>query len=538
MNKILIYRSSLFIPLFVLLIVLVLNSASHLVWGYDEFGAIVSHLELDNTAYKNIYIGYLADLGITHPKILEFMTSFLLPLIIVPIRWTYALGISPILGISRFVEIDWPMLGFILLIPYIFFAVLGAYLVSQSISKKNNVNSVFLIFLSFILLSHPFLKWTLTLTSYSHHLFCFGLLLYSETQLKESNTFFSKLTLSRSIVQLFNYQYIVIYVVIGLYQLITNFQIFFKYKIYLNWILPGLIALSSISFLFLRGVISNKHMNPANSANTEMYIFSNNIDGLISFIHYPISRFIDFIYYFFIESKSFYGGPNDTNLSFIGIFTFILISVLIYLNILNKIDKKIKRLLLIFLFSLLVPYLLSFQPFLATSHSLVLFLPIALMLSFTISIFLESFFKKKYVMLVSLLLLLFSAFNAIGFNGNKNVNLNIEKITPILIQYSINQIILSPCDFRPLLYNDIRNLYKILYRCGPKIVNKVGPYEERIAVLSEKNILVSDAKKIVLDFSENEWILADDFINCNNKIINKDLCMSSIYIFDRVVKNN
>jgi len=57
-------------------------------------------------------------------------------------------------------------------------------------------------------------------------------------------------------------------------------------------------------------------------------------------------------------------------------------------------------------------------------------------------------------------------------------------------------------------------------------------------VLSEKNILVSDAKKIILDFSENEWILADDFINCNAKIINKDLCMSPIYIFDRVIKND
>ena len=538
MTKILSYRFTLYFSLLILFAVFILNTIPPLNWGYDEFGSIISHLELDNLAYKETYRDYLFNIGITNPWTLDFIVGNVMPLIVVPLRWTYAIGISPILGISRFIEIDWPILGFILLIPYIILAVVGAYLVALSISKNDEYQNIFLFFISLVLLSHPFLKWTLTLTSYSHHLFCFGLLLYSETQFKETNNIFSRVTFSRSVIQLFNYQYIVIIAIVGLYQLIINFRVFFKDKVYLNWVLPGAIAVISISFLFFRGLVSGKHINPAYASNTEIYNFSSNTDTLMSSIQFTINRLIDFLYYFFIESKSFYGGPNDTNLSLIAVFICILFIIGIYFKILKKINKNIKRLLLLLLFSLLVPYLLSFQPFVATRHSLVLFLPIALVLSFTISIFLEFFIKKKNVMLVSLLLLLFSAYNAIGFNGNKNVNLNIEKITPILSQYSINQIILSPCDFRPLLYNDIRNFYKIVYRCGPKIVNKVGPYEERIAVLSEKNILVSDAKKIILDFSEDDWILTEDFINCNTKIINKDLCMSPIYIFDRVIKND
>jgi hypothetical protein len=538
MNKIFNYPFSIYIPLFVLFFVLVLNSAPPLAWGYDEFGTIVSHLELDNPDFNNIYRGYFVELGITNPVALDFIVNYILPLFIVPVRWTYALGISPIIGFSRFVDLEWPILGFVLLVPYIFFAILGAYLVALSITKNGGHQNIFLFFLSFVLLSHPFLKWTLTLTSYSHHLFCFGLLLYSETQFKETNNIFSKLTFSRSIVQLFNYQYIVIFAAIGLYQVIINFKIFFKNKIYMNWILPFSIALASIGFLYLRGLVSGKHTNPAYATNVEIYNFSGNTNSFISSVHYTITRLIDFLYYFFIESKSFYGGPNDISTSFIGSFIFILIIISIYLIILKKINKNIKRILLLLLFSLLAPYLLSFQPFVATRHSLVLFLPVALIFSFTASILLESFLKKKYVMLGSFLLLLFSAYNAVGFNTSKSVNLNIEKITPILSQYSINQIILSPCDYEPLLFNDIRNVFKVLYRCGPKIVNKVGPSEERIAILSKKDISVSDARKIISDFSVNDWVLTGDFINCNIKMVDKDLCMSSVHIFNKVIKSD
>ena len=136
---------------------------------------------------------------------------------------------------------------------------------------------------------------------------------------------------------------------------------------------------------------------------------------------------------------------------------------------------------------------------------------------------------------------MFSAYSAIGFNKDRTENLNIEKITPILSQYSVNQLVLSPCEYRPILYSEIRKRYKVSYRCGPQIVTKIHPSESRIAILSEKDILVSSAKKIISDFSINEWVLIDNidnFLDCDVEMSNEDLCMSSFYIFDRVIKSD
>ena len=530
-----------FFPLIVLLVILLANIIPPIVWGYDEFGAIVSHLELDNPAYTDIYREYLVNFGITNPTILEFIITNIFPIIVVPVRWTYAIGISPILGVSRLIDIDWPLLGTFLLIPYIFFAMLGTYLVSLSVVPDERHQNVIFFFLSFILLSHPFLKWTLTLTSYSHHLFCFGLLLYSEVKLKPDNKMLSKAAFSRSVVQVFNYQYIVIVAILGLFELIRNFRSFFKEKIYLNWVLPGIVAIISVCFLVLRGLVSGKHSNPAYTGNTEIYDFANNIDGLFSSLGYLISRLVDFLYYYFIQTESYYGGPNNSEISFLGVTLFILACIFIYLNYWKKINTKLKRTLLIFIIALLVPYLLSIQPFMATRHSLVLLLPLALIFSFTICIFLESFFAKKYVTLASILLLMFSAYNAIGFNKDRSENLNIEKIAPILSQYAVKQLVLSPCEYRPILYAEIRKRYKVSYRCGLQIVTKIHPSESRIAILSEKDILVSSAKKIISDFSINEWVLIDNidnFIDCNVEMSNEDLCMSNFYIFNRVIKSD
>jgi hypothetical protein len=537
MNKILSYRFSIYIPLFVLFFVLVLNSTPPLEWGYDEFGTIVSHLELDNPDFNNIYRGYFVELGITNPVALEFIINYILPLIIVPVRWTYALGISPILGFSRFVEIDWPMLGFILLMPHIIVAILGAFLVSQSISKTRESCYIFILFISFVLLSHPFLKWTLTLTSYSHHLFCFGLLIYSETQLKETNKFFSKLTIFRSIIQLFNYQYIVIVAVIGLYQFVSNFRIFFKNKIYLNWILPAITALISIIFIVLRAIISGKHMNPSYIDNTEVYNFSANSDGAISSIQYVINRFIDFINYFFVQKDSFYGGSNDSDFSIFLISTFVVVCFFIYFKVLNKISLNVKKTLILIIFSLLIPYLLSIQPFVATRHSLVFFLPIALVFSYSVAIFLEFFFKKKIIILGSLLFLLISALNAIALNNYKTGIFNIEETSTILSKYSVNQIVLSPCDFEPLLYNTIRSDYAVFYRCGPKIISKVNPDENRIAIFAKQEMLISTAKEIISDYSLNEWILIDKSF-CSLEGSKEDSCKSNFFIFDRVINSD
>jgi hypothetical protein len=527
-------------PILILLLVLLSNGLGTINWGYDEFGAIVTHLEIDDQYYVNIYKGYLIDIGISNPTILGFFVDYILPIIVVPLRWTYAIGISPLLGLSRIVNIDWPLLGNLFLLPNIALATIGVYLIALSIKIKKQSQNVMVLFISFILLSHPFLKWTLTLTSYSYHLFCFGLLLYSEVNLNHNGRVLSKLSLSRSIVQIFNYQYIVIVATLGLAQLIKNPRSFFNEKKYLGWIVPAIVALASIVFLVVRSVISGKHDNPAFTAlgdNVERYRFSDNSSDLASSIEYLVARLLDFLHYFFIEASNFYSSSVYSEVSFVGLIAFLSSLIFIYFKILNKVDAKLKQILMVFCFALLVPYLLSLQPTTATRHALVFLLPISLFFSLTIYSICEFIFLKKYITVASSLLLVLATYNAIGFNQYKARDLNIDKAIPILQKNNVKHLVLSPCEYRPLLYTKIRGEFKVFYRCGDKIIRKlVDPQIRRVAVLSEEKITVDDAKSMIASYSDEKWISIYRQTSSGDAVDSKRY-KSNLFVFAQQMEN-
>jgi hypothetical protein len=526
-------------PILILLSVLLFNGLGTINWGYDEFGAIVTHLEIDDQYYVDTYKGYLIDIGISDPTILGFVVDYILPIIVVPLRWTYALGISPLLGLSRIVNIDWPLLGNLLLLPNIALATMGVYLIALSIKIIKQSQNVIVLFISFILLSHPFLKWTLTLTSYSYHLFCFGLLLYSEVNLNHNGRVLSKLSLSRSIVQIFNYQYIVIVATLGLVQLIKNPKSFFNEKKYLGWIVPAIVALASIVFLVVRSVISGKHDNPAFTAlgdNVARYRFSDNSSDLVSSIEYLVARLLDFLHYFFIEASNFYSSSVYSEVSFVVLIVFLSSLIFIYFKILNKVDAKLKKILVIFCFALLVPYLLSLQPMTATRHALVFLLPISLLFSLTICSICEFIFPKKYITVGFSLLLVLAIYNAIGFNQYKARDLNIGKTIPILQKHNVKYLVLSPCEYRPLLYTKIRGGFKVFYRCGNKINRKLDPQIRRVAVLSEEKITVDDAKSMIASYSDEKWISIYRQTSFGDAVDSKRH-KSNLYVFAQQTEN-
>src|SRR5882724_9635855 len=76
-------------------------SCVHGRWGYDEFGAVISHLELDDPVFLSEYRHYAQAIGLHSEAAQWFFLHAVLPIAVVPIRWTYALGISPWLGLAR-----------------------------------------------------------------------------------------------------------------------------------------------------------------------------------------------------------------------------------------------------------------------------------------------------------------------------------------------------------------------------------------------------------------------------------------------------
>ena len=513
-----------YIPIITLILVLFINAFSPLNWGYDEFGAIVTHLELDDQDYIDLYEGYLTNVGISNQFIVDFFTNYILPIIVVPLRWTYALGISPVLGLSRIISVDWPLLGSIMLISNIFLTGIGAYLVSKTISKKKQSGNILIIFILLVLLSHPFLKWTLTLTSYSYHLFCFGLLFYSETGINRySNGIFNKASISRSIVQIFNYQYIVVVAVFGLLEFIKNPLAFFKGRLYLNWIIPTITAIISIVFLIIRADVTGQHDNPAfasvDSSKIHMFDFLSNTDSWIESIKFFINRFVDFIYYFFFESDSLYDTSHYFQLDFFIISPFLVLGVVLYFSIWRKIDFKFRKVLVIFVLSLFVPYLIGIQPMTPSRHSLVLFIPVVLILSFIVNEILKSMVANKYSTWGLLLLLCVGAYQSIGFNQYKQEDLVISEVIPVLEKYNIQHLVLNRCDFRPILYKNIKEGRVIYYQCGSVVARKIADDVDRVAVLSERKISAGKAKEIIANYSNKDWVLSavgENLNDCNN----------------------
>ena len=66
--------SSLHPAIYFLLFVFIYNcTIIELNWGYDEFGPIISHLELDNEVYVNEYRAHLAAIGIKNQALSDFI---------------------------------------------------------------------------------------------------------------------------------------------------------------------------------------------------------------------------------------------------------------------------------------------------------------------------------------------------------------------------------------------------------------------------------------------------------------------------------
>ena len=59
-------------------------------WGYDEYGAVITHLELDDPRFLEEYKVRLVNFGF-NDWFIRHLCIPLLSLIIVPLRWTYAL---------------------------------------------------------------------------------------------------------------------------------------------------------------------------------------------------------------------------------------------------------------------------------------------------------------------------------------------------------------------------------------------------------------------------------------------------------------
>lgn len=466
------------------------------VWGYDEYASVVTHLELDDERFMSIYRAKLSQIGVTG-FLSEVILYWLLPILIVPIRWTYALGLSPIYEIVRFGCLDWHIFRYILISIHIIFAVLGYRLVTKVLYDKLEQKPI--LFTSLILMSLPFLYWTLTLSPYSLHLFCFGLLMFYEQS--ENEGILSKKSLARSFVIVLNYQYIFVVSFMGLIQFSSERRIFGFKEVYRSWALPFLSALMSLLFLFFRSSLFGVHSNPSQSivnvVGGDVFDPRSHAVSILKYIKFTASRLYDiFLYYFETDNYHELLINRYSNLSiYWSIMVYLILIFIIYFTF--RFDKKYGYLITSFLTSTLALYFSGIYPMMPSRHALIMFLPATVIIIEIIS----KWNKPKVTNILGSMILLLSMYN---LSANYNIGsppLDIDNFELALTDNKVERLFVDRCDLEPILHSNRLQKFKPLYRCGPLVVEHVDLNDyTRIAVYSKNILSRSKATEIVEDY--------------------------------------
>ena len=513
------------------------NSLRDFGWGYDEFGIFISILEFRYAEFVEVYVNLFNEIGLKNSDLSILISENILKYFIVPIRWTYAIGISPLYSLLIFESLGWEMQKFILMIPHLLLIFFGVFVIFRVLDRLELKDPTKILFISFLFFSFPFWYWSLTLTSYSYHIFCFGLLLYSEClNSYQKNTILNKNSLARTAVTVFNYQYIPVLAFIGLIELLQYKKSFFTERRFYSWILPGISSLLAFVFIKMRSSIFGVHSAPELSTLSEDFtgivnrdsdglydLFSNSF-GILDSFKFVAERFYDIFYYLFFEQDfTTLISSSYTQLQIYETLLFYLIIIVgLYLFCRSDVAHSLKSFLLKFLLAYFLIYIFGVIPFTPSRHSLVLLLPLLLVISIIISHIFSRKFKVSYKYGAVCIFIISMAFNFYSYKPNQS-SIDELKMLNILSSYKVDSVLLMPCDYEPLFHNKLRNEFNIVYRCGSKIVKKINSDDEFIAVFSKKKYSYEDVNTELNFFSDKFWYKSAEVkgsLLCKNKYVN------------------
>ena len=426
--------------------------------GYDEIGAVVSHLELQDNRFVEEYIKIFESFGIPDFLISNFFIP-LLKIFIVPIRWTYAIGISPIYGLARLDFLSWNEVRLIFVIIHSFINVFSLFLISKILSSSNQFNNISfkIILFTLCIASYPFLYWSMSLTSYSMHLLSISVLLYSEhIRINKPNNYFSR-GLYLSLPIFLNYQYLPIVFALGIRDLVFERLNFFKVRVFTVWILPFIASLISILFIIQRLFFINASEQPQfNFENSDSFLIpygETNLIELISFFWLKLIDIFSYLFQFRITENTFINTGSIENINYISILIFLL-SIFIIFSFKNLQSKQsyIYILLLICLIQVF-GYLFNILPMSPTRHSLLIFIPLVILLSLSVWDFSLKFPLSKIVPVFFSLFLIILHFRTDDIIKYEKFETDKYLDSNCLDELEIEQVLIDDCSFLPILQN-------------------------------------------------------------------------------------
>jgi hypothetical protein len=524
------------------------SGISYTTWGYDEYAAVVSHVELDDPRFFEAYQRVLSDFGF-HKWIIDHILMPLLSILIVPIRWTYAIGISPSYMIARLEIFTWEQVKAILTFFHVATIFFGLRLIKISLSPTYFRLCFVSLLLTLALLSHSFIYWMTTFTSYSLHVLCFGTLIFVEYRKSIwSSKMIGGASVGRSLIALCNYQYFPVLFCMGCYELFTRRKKFFIEKDYINWILPGIICLASISIIQVRLSLIGAEVSPQlNFPNAERYVVPNisNLTSLVDIFNFLISRLIDVGHYFFFTSghEEYFGSGNFTRspsmTSLVTLFfgTLWLLSVGRLIRAHNSEFLKVFAISALIIFIQILFYVFNVAPASPTRHGLIIFLPLMTMFSISVIVTLKKLrIKGEHFSGVAVLLLCCSCFGYYLNFDDSQTKIDSSPSVFCALQSNVNAIVLEQCYFEPVLENKKTSL---IYSCGSFVKENIADNAEHAAIIASREFSASESKSLLLKYSNDDWKrsfnLEKNIHTCRLKIqLGKNHKHAKIYAFEQM----
>jgi hypothetical protein len=471
-------------------------------WSYDRFGAATSHVELDDLTFRNEYLKYANQLGIRSAWAHSLFVQVLLPIFVVPIRWTYALGTSSWLEIARYVPFDWDLLRPLLLAPNVGLIFFGLYLIRKVVIRFYPQGRTIGYLAALTVASTPFVAWSISLSSYSHHIICFGLCLYTHAMPEnpQKPKIFGRRSLARCLVPIFNYQYIPVIAFLGLFDLVKSKESFFTQRRFLSWLAPAFVCVGSTVFLYMRARLSGKHDNPTGEGAMSP-LASLSFSRPFEAVEQVAIRYWDIAGFFFSGES-----VNHSTMPAWLVISALLMAITFIVLSLRNIARPLAEVIVVILGSTIVLHLSGILPMSPTRHQLLVYIPLCTL----IALILSSIKRESWHLglnLCAIFLAIFALRIQLNWNATLPPNIDYTRLTHELTSNRVEHLVLPPCFLEPTLNQKLRNAVDLIYRCGPKTIKTIPAGSKGVAILTGIPVEARVARYILSDYTQAPWVL-------------------------------
>lgn len=486
-------------------------------WGYDEHAALISHIELGKEDFRSFYLREIQSY-VASDFISNLILDYIVPVIIVPLRWTYSIGVSPLYEIIRISGISWYYLVLFLFFIHSLLSSIGLVLLASLFKRRGDAILFFASVFLICLLSKTFIYWNSTFTSYSFHFIAYWSLVYSlRLRTSEARTNIIPLNVLRAIPMIASYQYFPVIFMAGVLDLLLLRKSFFRDRQFLGWIFPGLMGVLGLTFVTFRSDnIGSARELTRNFDQADAYM----IDLFGSYgepeaFQFFASRLVDIANYFFFVNSSddMFLGAAFSSLGWLGAVLTLCVGALFMFGAFRAAnsfgDEAVTIVavgvgIIVTQFSL---YLVGILPMSPSRHSLILFLPLACLCGIIVLWACRSYELARVfsgcVLLAGVLFIVGERFDGVKRLGETDTS----DVVGCLSNSGAQQFVLESCFLEPVIH---RRDIDFIYSCGPRNISLVSSSTVKVAVIGKYSSGPDWMSTTVGRYSDGTWSIDEE----------------------------